>query len=560
MAVAGWRVAFPLRAARLGTKPLKRPQRTRNQVCMNPRVGPGCCSFGQSLAQPALLPAGAGVSASRSESLPADLRFRECRLLSEVGRIGRMFRRRRRSPAPPRPLAPPGAFAEFHEFEGRWFVTDRWATGSGIAVERAATGDYLGRTVLSRIEAARGNRRPLVASIQEHSGNQRRAAAEWERFCTGVAGVPVWRYRPEKRLVILADETGMRCHDAWNSPPGWQRLPDGPPEAVGAALIAWMERLKPSWPTAASATIAYNGATILIYPVHGGWSGAPIARLPADAPPAAVGSDALAALDASGAASEIPSPQILEGFRAALRETGWTMGGLDAAPQVSIRRTTTGDLFISRINTAAEIPVAERGAEAVGNAVMAQLPVADTAPIPPDRQPTSFGPNTGWIAVRGVPAASVVEVLGLRDVRPAPWDGGIETAYEEGVFVGPPVDGWVLAAGSGILTTQMDPAELCRRLGSQVQLFRTHRVVEGHEWFLADGGELIRAVRYLGETGEFQQSGDPTQAERSLPIDGPDVVICEDDVFAIAGAWSLDPTTLHDHHSEAGPGTWGRLP
>ncbi len=321
-----------------------------------------------------------------------------------------------------------------------------------------------------------------------------------------------------------------------------------------------MERLEPSWPTAASATVPCNGATMLIYPVHGGWSGAPIAQLPADAPPAAVGSDVLAALDVSGAVTVPPSQQELARFRAALRETGWTMGGLDAAPQVSIRRTTTGDLFISRIGTAAEIPVADRGAEAVGNAVLAQLPVADTAPIPPDRQPTSFGPKTGWIAVRGVPAAAVVAALGLRDVRPASWDDGIEAAYQEGVFVGPPVDGWVLAAGSGILTTLVDPAELSQRLGSQVQLFRTHRVVEGHEWFLADGGELIRAVRYLGETGQFQQSGDPTDAERSLPLDGPDVIISEDDVFAIAGAWSLDPMTLHDHPSEPGPGTWGRLP
>jgi hypothetical protein len=93
------------------------------------------------------------------------------------------------------------------EFEGRWFVTDGWATGSGVEVERPATSEYVGRAVLSRIEAARGSRRPLVLSAQEHPGNQR-GAAEWERFCTGVAGVPMWRYRPEKRLMILADETG----------------------------------------------------------------------------------------------------------------------------------------------------------------------------------------------------------------------------------------------------------------------------------------------------------------------------------------------------------------
>ena len=159
-------------------------------------------------------------------------------------------------------------------------MTDRWATGSGVAVERPATGEHLGRAVLSRIEADRASLPPLMLLAHEHAGNQREAAALWERFCASVVGVPVSRYRPEKRLVILADETGMRWHDAQNSPPQWQQLPDRRPEALGEALIACMERLEPSWPTVACATVAYNGATILIYPVHGGWSGAPITSCP----------------------------------------------------------------------------------------------------------------------------------------------------------------------------------------------------------------------------------------------------------------------------------------
>lgn len=473
--------------------------------------------------------------------------------------MGRMFRRSRSS-APPRLLAPPGAFAEFHEFEGRWFVTGRWASGSGVAVERPATGVYLGRAVLSRIEAAQASRPPLVLLAQEHAGNQREAAAQWERFCAGVVGVPVSHYSPEKRLVILADKTGMRWHDAQNSQPQWQQLPDRQPEALGEALIACMERLEPSWPTVASATVACSGAMILIYPVHGGWSGAPITQLAADASPAAVGADVLAALDVASSCTGLASQQILAGFRAALRETGWTMAGLDAALHVSVRRTATGDMLVSKVGAAAEISVASEDAEAVGNAVVAQLPVAGTAPIPPDCQPASFGPKTGWIAVRGVPAAAVVAALGLRSARAASWDDGIEAAHREGVFVGPPVDGWVLAVGSGILTGQVDPVELSQRLDAQVQVFRTHRIIESHEWFLARDGELIRAVRHVGETGQFQQSGNPTDAERSLPLDDPDVIISEDDVFAVAGAWSLDPTTLHDRRSEPGPGTWGRLP
>jgi hypothetical protein len=427
-------------------------------------------------------------------------------------------------------------------------------------VERPATGEYLGRAVLSRIQAAQASRRPLALLAQEHAGDQREAAAKWERFCAGVVGVPVSRYRPEKRLVILADETGMRCHDARNSPPQWQQLPDRRPEALGEALIGCMERLEPSWPTVASVTVACNGATILIYPLHSGLSGAPIIQLPADASPAAVGADVLAALDVAGAHTGPASQHILAGFRAALRETGWTMGGLDAARHVSVRRTATGGLLVSRIGASGEIPAAAEDAEAVGNAVVALLLVAGTAPIPPDCQPASFGPKTGWIAVRGVAAATVVAALGLRDARPASWDDGIEAAYQEGVFVGPPVDGWVLAVGFGILTGEVDPAELSQRLDAQVQVFRTHRIIESHEWFLAHGGELIRAVRHDGETGQFRQSGSPTDAERSLPLDGPDVIISEDDVFALAGAWSLDPTTLHDRRSEPGPGTWGRFP
>ncbi len=43
-------------------------------------------------------------------------------------------------------------------------------------------------------------------------------------------------------------------------------------------------------------------------------------------------------------------------------------------------------------------------------------------------------------------------------------------------------------------------------------------------------------------------------------LDNPGNGISEEDVFAVAGAWSLDPTTLHEYHSEAAASTWGQLP
>ena len=456
----------------------------------------------------------------------------------------------------------PNVRVEFHEFEGRWFVTDGWASGSGAVVERPISGAELGKVVMGRIRAARRRRRLQGTSLRANADFKRRKASEWARFCSEVAGVPVRRYRPEKRLVILADEAGIRCDDARNSPPRWEPLPDGPPAALGAALIVLIERLEPSWPTEADTMVAHDGASMLVYPRRDIWSAAPVVRLPASASAAAVGSAVLDAFSASSADDEIVPEQVSAGFRAAVREAGWTMGGLEAATWVFIRRTTIGEVFVSGANSIEDdIPVGGEGAEPVGAAVMAQLGATTrSAPVPHDRRPAGFGPKTGWIAVRGASAEAVVQALGLRDVRPASWDDGIDAAYDEGVFVGPPVDGWVFAAGADILTRQVDPAGLSRELGSQVQLFRTHRVTEAHEWTLADSGTVIRAVRYVGETGEFHQTGEPTGAEHALGLDNPDVIISEDEVFAVAGAWSLDPTTLHDHPSEAATGTWGQFP
>jgi hypothetical protein len=344
----------------------------------------------------------------------------------------------------------------------------------------------------------------------------------------------------------------------------WEPLPDDRPAALGAALIARMEQVEAWWPTAAAAAVSNDGATMLVYPQQSIKFTAPVARLPAGSSAAAIGSAVLDALDASSAGAETLAAQEPEGFRMAVRKAGWTMGALDAAARVSIRRTTIGEMFISRAGSHEEdIPVADQGAHPVGAAVMAQFgALTFTTPVPPGRRPVSFGPKIGWIAVRGASADAVVQALGLRNVRPASWDDGIETAYREGVFVGPPVEGWVFAAGVDILHMEVDLAALSRQLGSQVQLFRSYRVPEYQEWSRAENGTVTREARSIGETGEAYQSGEPTDAERALGLDDPeaDGGYSENDVFAIAGAWSLDPTTLHDHPSEGTEGSWGQLP
>jgi hypothetical protein len=53
------------------------------------------------------------------------------------------------------------------------------------------------------------------------------------------------RYLPEKRIVILVGQAGIRSHDASQSPPNWERLPDRSARRLGRALIKRMNQVRP---------------------------------------------------------------------------------------------------------------------------------------------------------------------------------------------------------------------------------------------------------------------------------------------------------------------------
>jgi len=146
----------------------------------------------------------------------------------------------RRSSSPT--VSPTSVIVEFHEFAGRWFVTGRWGQGSGIAVERSVRKSALGKMVLDQAETARQGWRWRSAKVLADE------AELWERFCVGQAGVPMDRYLPEKRIVILVGQAGIRWHDASQSPPNWERLPDRSARSLGRALIRRMNQLGPSLP------------------------------------------------------------------------------------------------------------------------------------------------------------------------------------------------------------------------------------------------------------------------------------------------------------------------
>lgn len=186
--------------------------------------------------------------------------------------------------------------------------------------------------------------------------------------------------------------------------------------------------------------------------------------------------------------------------------------------------------------------------------------------------PLAFGYKMAWLAVRTDDPEAVIDELGIEDARQSSWAEGIGSAYGSEAmgappaFVTPALDGWTLVASPGFFDELSDaePERLAafvstaaHALGTEVQLFGTHRVVEGHGWAKADSGGLSRAYFYLGEIGEcLVDEGRPTAVEASVALDSPG----EETVMAVAGAWSLDPTRVEEEHPQAGEGWLGRLP
>ncbi|WP_305786574.1 hypothetical protein [Symbioplanes lichenis] len=179
-----------------------------------------------------------------------------------------------------------------------------------------------------------------------------------------------------------------------------------------------------------------------------------------------------------------------------------------------------------------------------------------------------FGTKQAWLAIRGVDQRAVVDALGLRDLGEVPWRDGLDVAHltDDRIAVTPPVEGWTLAAGRRLLNHPADVVDLSERLGTEVQQFATHRVTETHRWQRAAKGELVRAFGFVGQTGDVTTwFGDPTPVELELGLpavylvaepvtleeelaalvaEDTTILVSEQDVLRVAGAWSIDPSRL----------------
>jgi len=184
----------------------------------------------------------------------------------------------------------------------------------------------------------------------------------------------------------------------------------------------------------------------------------------------------------------------------------------------------------------------------------------------------AFGPKQAWLAVRDREPAVVMAALGARDLGPVDWQTGIDLAYlnRDRFFVTPPLRGagdheWVMVAGRGLMRETMDVAGLSGLLDTEVQYFSTYRVSEAHHWVRAEGGTTTRSFGWVGESGTITDwIGDPDgfELDLRLPARRPDddddetfVLIGEDDVFRLAGAWSVNPSELSGRPSPGEPHT-----
>jgi hypothetical protein len=185
-----------------------------------------------------------------------------------------------------------------------------------------------------------------------------------------------------------------------------------------------------------------------------------------------------------------------------------------------------------------------------------------------------FGGKQAWLAVRvNAPAPTandasaseqdevgrILAALGLRDLGSVSWRDGLDMAYltDDRIAVTPPLPGarddyWILAAGRRLMRPDagVDVIALSAELRTEVQFFATHRVTELHRWQRAVDGDLVRTFGYVGQTGEVTSwFGEPDPAERDagLPAaleEDTTVLVGENDVLKVAGAWSIDPSTL----------------
>ena len=169
----------------------------------------------------------------------------------------------------------------------------------------------------------------------------------------------------------------------------------------------------------------------------------------------------------------------------------------------------------------------------------------------------------------------VARALKLRTVLTANWKAGLAEVASQGVFVTPPVDGWVFAVGRDVAARAADPAALEALVAAlsdafgEAFWFAADSEREVYGWARGARGACTRSYAFAEELGHYAWSGEVTEEERQLGcfIDDPrdrsdDEIKWWPDsrtVCAIAARWASDPSRIDADSSGTGAGLVGRL-
>lgn len=141
-------------------------------------------------------------------------------------------------------------------------------------------------------------------------------------------------------------------------------------------------------------------------------------------------------------------------------------------------------------------------------------------------EPIDFGYKMVWIAIKINNKERVAAILELKNIQNSNWKSGIETAYNDGIFITPSIGDWTLAVGIKLANGELEDInkleKILNKLSSkfgEAQSFGTHRVVEYHHWMKSVNGQITRTYAYLGESGEnIKVFGELTTPELGLNL------------------------------------------
>ena len=197
----------------------------------------------------------------------------------------------------------------------------------------------------------------------------------------------------------------------------------------------------------------------------------------------------------------------------------------------------------------------------------------DIKTLLPDR---TFAPGPAvWLAIRSSNPKTVLTALGVNCPTSCPWQEGITGERE--LFIGPPMNGWIIVTGSRLPHPGRDVdacfhflVRLSRALG-HVQFFMADAVLRHHAWARVENGIVTRAYAWVNETvwnqGTkslpeielnvecFNYGEDPGGTDRST---GESRAANVEKVPALAARWSFDPAAVHSDSQVPADGLAGK--